>query len=322
MQNFLTCAYKRWLAILATGFIIFSPAAQSDPAQPEWLIRSKYDTVGHLPPQFRTMQDSLPSLTKDSPAPSTAGLSSLLSSGSSEFSASGLDEIKQKLEKHKLLVVDLRQEPHGLINGLSISWFAPENQTNWGKSLSQIVTDEQTRLDAIAREGKATRYSLEKTNDGPEDSRAGTRPVETKVNNISSEQKLCESRGVSYIRIPVPDDQAPAAEEVDRFVNLVKGLDKNIWLHFHCAAGHGRTTTFLTMYDMMHNAGSVSCDDIVARQYKLGGIDLYKTNLTPAWKVPFAEKRVLFIKDFYRYCQSQSADGFKRSWADWKARPE
>lgn len=40
-------------------------------------------------------------------------------------------------------------------------------------------------------------------------------------------------------------------ENIDEFIKLYKSLPKDAWLHFHCEAGKGRTTTFLAMYDMM-----------------------------------------------------------------------
>lgn len=305
-----------------------SPALQKkqsskDSSLPVWLLRSKWDTHdGQLPPDFRTMQYPLKGTGNGKPLPSSLGLADLHSSGSSEFSADGFEMIRQKTSGYKLMVIDLRQEPHGLINGGSISWFAPKNQVNWGKTLSEIEKDEKARLEEIRKNGKATTFKLGKTGGKGDDPRAGIEPVVTRTDNVMSEQQLCEANGVGYVRLPVPDDQSPGDKEVDQFVSLAKGTSDNTWLHMHCAAGHGRTTTFLTMYDMMHNAPSVSCDDIVARQHLIGGINLFKKEPAEDWKAPYAEKRAQFIRDFYRYCQSESPNGFKRSWSEWKTKAD
>jgi hypothetical protein len=120
------------------------------------------------------------------------------------------------------------------------------------------------------------------------------------------------------MRLPVPDHMRPSDKQVDRFVKLVRavGKDKGTWLHVHCEAGDGRTTTFLAMYDMMHNARAVSFEDIVHRQWLLGGIDLLATNARAPWKREYARKRAEFIKKFYRYCR-ENKDGFKTMWSAW-----
>ena len=70
------------------------------------------------------------------------------------------------------------------------------------------------------------------------------------------------------------------------------------------------------MYDMMRNARNVSLDDIVHRQWLLGGIDLLEVNTKVPWKKEYAEKRADFIRKFYRYSK-ENKDGFKTTWTAW-----
>ncbi len=46
----------------------------------------------------------------------------------------------------------------------------------------------------------------------------------------------------------VTDDMAPDAAQTDRFVEFCRTMAPGTWLHIHCRAGHGRTTTFMVMY--------------------------------------------------------------------------
>jgi len=90
-------------------------------------------------------------------------------------------------------------------------------------------------------------------------------------------------------------------------------------LHFHCRGGDGRTTTFLAMHDIINNAPQVSVNDILIRQYLLGGINLDDTQPGDAtsFKYPFAVERADFMRDFYTYVQDEKPGGFKKTWSTW-----
>lgn len=107
------------------------------------------------------------------------------------------------------------------------------------------------------------------------------------------EEALAYKYGLSYFHIEVVDHGIPDQEAVNKFIGFVHELPPNTWLHFHCAAGRGRTTMFLAMYDMMHNADHVSFRDILMRQYLLGGINLMKT------RDEAAGMRLQFLRQFY-----------------------
>ncbi len=77
-----------------------------------------------------------------------------------------------------------------------------------------------------------------------------------------------------YQRFYIEDFHGPDQASVVKFVNFAKTIPDNTWLYFHCRAGRGRTTTFMSMYDMMKNAKQVTFDEIMDRQLALGGADL------------------------------------------------
>jgi protein tyrosine phosphatase (PTP) superfamily phosphohydrolase (DUF442 family) len=229
------------------------------------------------------------------PAPSRKGLSTLKESGSSEFSKKGLQEIKKMIPSTHIMIVDLREESHGFLNDRPVSWKGEHNDVNKGKSLEEITKIEEQLLKEAKEQdpSRKTEYT---------------------------EEALCRELGVDYTRFPVTDMSRPDDATVERFVAIVSEQPADRWMHFHCKAGAGRTTTFMAMYDMMRNARNVSCGDIINRQFLLGGIDLSgKETKGTAWFDVLARERDAFIKIFYEYCKS-NRDGFKESWSAWKAK--
>jgi protein-tyrosine phosphatase len=105
--------------------------------------------------------------------------------------------------------------------------------------------------------------------------------------------------------------------EVDRFVISVRALPAGQWVHFHCRAGKGRTTTVLALYDMLRNAGRVSLDDIVNRQSLLiGDYNLLQLEEQSGWKAPLAADRANFVRAFYDYARA-NPNGSPQLWSEW-----
>ncbi len=283
-------------------------------AQPAPAPRLVFDAAPEKqkePHAFRTAGDPLKKT--DGPVPSRDGLDGLRVSGSASFSEEGLRKITDRIPTKKIIVVDLRQESHGLLNGLAVEWWDERNAANKGKSLEQIVEDERTRLAALCEAGKATVLLLDKSEKLEAD------PTALALKSVQSEQELCKARDLGYVRIPVTDREKPADDAVDRVLQLVRGLPEDGWLHFHCKAGNGRTTSFLTMVDMMRNAKKVSRDDIFLRQKLLGGADLTDDGPKTDWRYEGYVARRRFLEKFYDYCKAND-DGFKTTWSEWSAK--
>lgn len=226
----------------------------------------------------------------------TTGLKDLNISGSAQFTALELRQLKNNIRKHSslpIIDIDLRQESHGFINGNAVSWLVNKDDANAGLTLQQVTEKEKQQLASIPF-GKTIsldngKYTLVPT-------------------VVESEEHLVKPDNIKYFRIPVTDGHRPTDDMVDRFIDLVTNLPEKSWLHFHCKAGLGRTTTFMVLYDIMNNAKNVSLQTIIDRQYQLGGEDLFK---------PGNENtRVIFIKNFYEYAKSNT-DGFKTTWSQW-----
>jgi len=267
-----------------------------------------------LPEHFRSCTDPLHFSGLET-LPNLKGLEELRASGSGQFSKKSLKALLQRLGNPlRCTVVDLRQESHGFINGMAVSWYSPKDWGNSGKTLDQIIRDEDARLKEALREQHVIIYQvLSKT---PDDAIANKKAISTEVKSVATEKEVTTAASIEYIRIPVADHTRPSDVEVDQFVAFIRDLPANAWLHFHCAAGAGRTTTFMVMYDMARNAKQVSLEDILERQWLLGGIELSKLPNISHWKYDLAVDRIAFLKKFYNYCHD-NRNGFRDSWSDY-----
>lgn len=207
------------------------------------------------------------------------GLNTLNISGSQQFSAINLALMKKELPTDmKLLFVDLRQESHGFINGLPISWEGNGNTANMGLTREEVIALNNKQLSEI-KIGEPLTIGLKNI---------------TPETVMSEDELIIKVNKNDYLRVTVTDTKIPTDTMVNFFVSSVKDLPNDTWLHFHCKEGEGRTTTFMVMYDMMKNAKTVPMDDIINRQIELA--NLQNKNL----KNP---SRMALWKSFYEYCQ-------------------
>ena len=132
---------------------------------------------------------------------------------------------------------------------------------------------------------------------------------------VQTEEEVVKAAGLGYFRLTIPDHLKPQNEEVDRFVAFVRDLLPGTWLHFHCRAGIGRTTTFMALYDMMRNGKALSLDDILQRQVAVGGKYLTASDADADEN---KAERAKFLQQFYDYAKSNQ-DGFKTSFSAWLA---
>lgn len=268
--------------------------------------RLRPENLEELPKQFRTMnQDYQP---EKNCKVSRVGLEKIHASASGQFSAKNLQFLAKKLPLKRIIVLDLRRENHGFINGSAVSWKliqpigGQSYEYNQGLSQNAIEEKEKDLLKLL----KKNHIQEFKTDDGK---------VEFPIASLQTERELVEKEGFEYRRIPLLDHQHPTSEETDQLVALFKNLPKDAWLHVHCAAGEGRTTTVMAMWDMMSNP-ALSAQEIMERQHAIGGINLLEPKKHYAKhpeKIPSAEKRLAFLNLFHRYCRENP----KLSWSEW-----
>jgi protein tyrosine phosphatase len=293
------------LLFLVTFLLMYSCFAASDNSQLVLDAANKFK----LPKHFRTTDVALPSNSGVSPV----GLQDLHIAGSGEFSALQLQAALQQLHK-PIIIVDLRQESHGLINGNAVSWYGYYNWANINKTDQQSAADEANKLAALKSQQAVIALKVSKK-DRSNGVITGGKPVTLTTNNIQSEADLARQYQLGYQRFYVTDRHPPTYATVDQFIQFMKQVPPGTTLYFHCRAGEGRTTTFMAMTDMMRNAKQVSLNDIVLRQQLLGGINLLKDKSNKS-NDTLKSQRVNFIKRFYDYCRTNN-DNYKTSWTAW-----
>ncbi len=279
------------------------------------LIVNSLTTSSTLPSRFR-IAASLKQQEEESYI-SSEGLDVLKTSASSQFSIEELRAIKIELAVDKLIIVDLRKEPHGYINNYAVSWYTPKNLVNANLSLSEALQDEKERLGNVKTQTQLNLHKILEKGAGSD--YATMLQLPTAVHYVCSEEELCHDMNLGYFRIAVTDHLRPTDEMVDRFIILIQTIPENTHLHFHCSAGAGRATTFMSMYDMIKNANTVSFEEIIERQSRLGGTHLLQPPAPTSWKYRHHFERQAFLKRFYVYAR-ENEDDFTTSFSEWNHR--
>jgi protein tyrosine phosphatase (PTP) superfamily phosphohydrolase (DUF442 family) len=256
------------------------------------------DTTNYqaMPRNFRKTSD-LSNIEKDKTL-DLKGLGELNISGSQQFSGFNLPLVVKGINtKLPITVIDLRQESHGFINDIPVSWKNERNDANIGLTKAQVLADEQSKLKSIKLNVPIT---------------LANHPNQTIIpTKVQDEEQLVKDNKLEYIRIPVTDGKIPTDEMVDYFMQVMKKQPKDSWLHFHCKEGIGRTTTFMIMDDMIKNSKQVTADNIIKRQLALVGFNEQQI------KSFNNNERISFLQNFYKYCNSNK-DNFNTSWSEWK----
>jgi hypothetical protein len=284
-------------------------AADADSAVLIWDVDLKL--AKSLPRNFRTTDD--PIKANKGQIPSDTGLANLHASGSGAFTEDGFKLLLART-RGPVTVFDLRQETHIFVNGLPISWFATNDWANVGRTQDAIEADEAARVQSFRPGSEIAVRPGEPVKQGHDDSAA---PQDVTVERATTERDLVAANRAAYVRVTVTDHTRPLDGEVDRFILAVRALPKDGWVHFHCEAGHGRTTTFMVLYDMLRNANRVSLDDIVRRQKLLGfGYDVLSPADPGSWKAPYTDDRIAFVRAFYDYARA-NPNGRPQHWSEW-----
>ncbi len=264
------------------------------------------------PRNFRLMTDAWQNDLRGR-EPSRAGLDMLWASASGQPSESSMETIRKKIWEQQpdaqIFMIDLRQESHGFVNSLPVSWYVEKNTANAGKTAREVERDEVERLNNL----RGIETTFEPLGNADKNT---FKPITIIPRFMTTERELCDKLGINYVRFAAADMQFPAPEVVDDFILFVANLPDNAWLHFHCQAGHGRTTTFLVMYDILKNP-DVSLAEICKRQYLLGGSNLLLEPQGDDWYSKKSRDHAKKIRLFYDFVQGTRAEQIGLQWSEW-----
>lgn len=216
-------------------------------------------------------------------------------SGSAQFTKEQLLNLKNSINKDNICIVDLRQESHGMINDLAISFLNPYKDLNNGFTTEQTIKAENSLLNKIKIGNTIQLYK-----------HTGIFIKDITVDFISNESQLVTEADMQYKRFAVKDNSAPTPDIVDEFVEFIKNKPDDIHLHFHCAAGKGRTTSFMVMYQAMKNNSNLTLEQLLSYQYNIGGVNLHDNNI-----------QYNFLEDFCNYVQKNKDSNYSISYSQW-----
>ena len=216
-------------------------------------------------------------------------------SGSAQFTKDQLLNLKNSINKDNICIVDLRQESHGMINDLAISFLNPYKDLNNGFTTEQTIKAENSLLNKIKIGNTIQLYK-----------HTGIFIKDITVDFISNESQLVTEADMQYKRFAVKDNSAPTPDIVDEFVEFIKNKPDDIHLHFHRAAGKGRTTSFMVMYQAMKNNSNLTLEQLLSYQYNIGGVNLHDNNI-----------QYNFLEDFCNYVQKNKDSNYSISYSQW-----
>ncbi|NKF06357.1 phosphatase [Clostridium gasigenes] len=248
----------------------------NDPLSNTTMIIRDNNSIIPLPNRFRNLTD-------------------LNISGSAEFAPFQLKNLIEALNNKDLYIVDLRQESHGYINTLPISFYNKKNLLNKDFTTTQTLEGEKKDLDSIKLGSDVNIYN-----------KKGELLQTLKVNKVFSEETLVKENNINYKRFAVRDGGTPTLEVTDEFVEFIKNSPATAHLHFHCLEGEGRTTTFMSLYQMMNNKDKLPLDTILKHQLDAGGIILTDN-----------KERSTFLQSFYKYTLENMDSNFNTPYSTW-----
>ncbi|MDO4741297.1 MAG: hypothetical protein Q4A66_11555 [Eubacteriales bacterium] len=246
---------------------------------------------------------------------STEGLDDLHASASAQFSEKQFRELADTLraaaDGKKVVIVDLREESHYFLNGISISSFKLHNWGNLGLEQDEIESAEAELFKAML--GKTVTAYMEDDEEKQEEQLAIT------VESVMSERELVESEGFTYLRLAVTDHAWPTPDEIDRFIECVKTMGmEDTWFHFHCYAGQGRTGAYLALYDKMKNP-DVDTQDILYRHAMTGSNYPLYLGSEGSYKAPLYAEKAEMMPMLMQYVEENHEGGYAVSWSEWLA---
>ncbi|MEG2290057.1 MAG: phosphatase [Clostridium sp.] len=264
------------LLVMCILFIPQSAIASSVANQNEGFLTIDTDKETPLPKRFRI----IPTLNI---------------SGSAQFIPSQIDTIKKSINVPDTYIVDLRQESHGFLNNIAVNYYSPEKLLNEGFTSEETLANEKSRFEAIKPGDEVNLYNKQ------------SKLIKSiKVETSQIEPNLAEKADLKYVLFATRDGHIPTPEMVDSFVEFVKNTPSTTHLHFHCKEGQGRTTTFMSLFQMMKESTTKSLDEILNEQLDAGGIVLTDNNT-----------RAKFLQDFYNYTKANVDDNFKVPFSVW-----
>jgi Inositol hexakisphosphate len=222
-------------------------------------------------------------------------------SKSGQFSEKGFIELVDSLplNSDQLIIFDLRDECHGLINGMPVCW-----KDGFNCQCNQTTEEfEYERLEEVLDIGHTWIEEKDQVNQ-----------LDLSISQAITERELVENLGHFYLRVPMADGDIPDNLLVDQFVQFIHDVSPNHWVHFHCRTGGEKATTFLVLSEIIKNGREMNLEDILAKHDLISEIGIAKFR-SEEERSDRMQQKLDFISEFYAYRKEVS--DFNTPWSKW-----
>lgn len=234
-------------------------------------------------------------------------------SSSAQPSEEGFNILHNKLsENTKLVVIDVRQEPHFFLNGTPIS--GPRLELTG----AEILEKEKTLLESLKNEGKISIQKKVDRSQGKKEKVVEDQPLQD--GKLCLEEELIKKRSEddTYVRIPIESGVVVIAEEtIDQLIKIVleaKNGEKSVRIHTHCSCGRKRSWQSLAHLSFILYSKTMDSSAIFEQLRKIGNVDDIKQPLMS--KKHRSRPSAEYWETFHQFCATQELD--KISWSAWK----
>jgi hypothetical protein len=134
-----------------------------------------------------------------------------------------------------------------------------------------------------------------------------------------SEEVVAKQHGFEYRKFFNDRGITPSAQVVDDLIKLIESVEPDDWIHFHCLGGNSRTTMAMALVDILKNGKKIPLEDIIQRQFLMGGINLFDTTVWQKGSSYTAERlnaRKKLMENLYIYVNDPEGYG-KQRWSEW-----
>ncbi len=191
-----------------------------------------------------------------------------------------IEKMFQQFYLKKVYYVDLREEHHFFVNGVPVSLTNKDNNPNVGKSLSQIQEEELEVIKELQEAKTIKLYRREKIlPNGIKEKIVSFIPKDPiPIETIETEKQVVERLHGTYVRLPITDHTMPSKDQIDDLISLYDHTqkEKNSWVHFHCAAGRGRSSIAVSIFALLKWSKMHSLEEIFSFLESKGNVALLK----------------------------------------------
>lgn|GEM_PF-6858908 len=207
-----------------------------------------------------------------------------VASGSPQFSLKQLRDMIHRLNKKKIIIIDLRKEFHWFVyhnnDWIPFTLFEPNFLYNQSKNSKTISKEEACLCKEInQRSYLDLLHVARKKRNGNIDQSNKISIHRRSIPFCLTEEQLFKkyfSESCIYYRVPIQDHCAVDADIFKILKNII-AKHPHHWIHLHCRGGAGRTSQVLLLIDVLKNKKRFTFQEYIQREIDRGGAYLWKS---------------------------------------------